>query len=561
MLGVTTALEKVLLSGRALSACDARAIGLLDEVVAHRDDLLRRAKSWIARNPDAVQPWDVKGFAIPGGTPAQGALAAQLPFLGANLRKTTAGAPAPAERAILAVAVEGSQVDLDTACRLESRHFVQIAVAPIAKNKMRLNFVDIQEIKGGASRPQDQPAFRCERLGVIGAGMMGAGIAYVAAQAGIDVVLVDTDLANAERGKDYAAKQEGKRVAAGRTSVEAADAVVGRIRPSSDLADLSHVDFLVEAVFENADLKAGIFAQAEKVVPPTAVLGSNTSTLPISALAGAVGRPADFIGVHFFSPVDKMPLVEIIKGAETSPATLAKAFDLVRQIGKTPIVVNDGRGFFTSRVIIARLNEAVAMLGDGVPAASIEQASLQAGYPAGALQLLDELTLTLPRQVREEGKAAAAAAGEAWVEHPSHPVFDLLIDQHQRAGRTSGGGFYDYDASGRRTTLWPGLREHFGSDQPVPALVDLRDRLLFAEALEAWAAHCSGVIEASADANVGSLLGIGFPAWTGGVLRFITEHPGGTAAFVARSRALAASYGERFDPPASLVTYAEGISA
>lgn len=560
MLGVTEALDKVLMSGRALDASSALGLGLIDELVQEPAELVDRAKAWIAANPEATQPWDRKGFTIPGGTPSRGPLAAQLPFLGASLRKKTAGAPAPAERAILAAAVEASQVDIETAARIESRYFVQIASGRIAKNKINLNFVDIQRIKGGASRPAGQPAFRSERLGVVGAGMMGAGIAYVAAKAGIEVVLVDTDLEKAERGKSYAAKVEGKKVAAGRRSQAEADALLARITASGDIADLAGVDFVIEAVFENAQLKADIFRRVEAVVGPDAVLGSNTSTLPISSLAGSVGRREDFVGVHFFSPVDRMPLVEIIKGVSTSDATLAKAFDLVRQLGQTPIVVNDGRGFFTSRVIIARLNEAVAMLGDGVPASSIEQAALQAGYPAGPLQLLDELTLTLPRAIREEARAAADAAGVTWNAHPGHAVFDRLIDDFGRAGRVAGGGFYDYDESGRRTGFWPGLRENFQHDGELPSLRDLSDRLLFAEALEAWAAHTGGIIPAHADANVGSLLGIGFPAWTGGVLRFITNYEGGPSGFAARAAELAAAYGDRFLPPADLMEAADSVA-
>ena len=271
------------------------------------------------------------------------------------------------------------------------------------------------------------------------------------------------------------------------------------------------------------------------------MLGSNTSTLPITALARAVARPADFVGVHFFSPVDRMPLIELIKGEQTSPATLAKAFDLARQLGKTPIVVNDSRGFFTSRVIIARLSEAVAMVGEGIAPASIEQAALQSGYPAGPLQLLDELTLTLPRAVRDEARAAAEATGQPWTPHPADAVFDRLIDEFGRTGRAGGAGFYDYDDSGRRAGLWPGLREHFAAPagRPLagqPAFGDLKERLLFAEALEAWRAHDSGVIDSAADANVGSLLGIGFPAWTGGVLRYIEQYDGGPAGLRAPRR-------------------------
>lgn len=562
LLGVRKALDSVLMSGRRFRPRDALELGLVDELVGSVDDLLPRAKQWIVDNPDAVQPWDRKSFTIPGGTSSGGALAAELPFLSSTLRARTSGAPAPAERAILAAAVEGAQVDIETAGLIETRYFIEIALAQIAKNRINLTFFDLQTIKGGASRPSAPPPYRVEKLGVVGAGMMGAGIAYAAAKVGIDVVLVDTTSAAAQRGRSYAEKVEAKAVARGTRTQAEADAVVARITATDQVDRLAGVDFVVEAVFENAALKARVFTDIDAAVGPQAVLGSNTSTLPITSLAAAVERPEDFVGVHFFSPVDRMQLVEIIRGGSTSDATLAKAFDLVRQLGKTPIVVNDSRGFFTSRVIIARLNEAAAMVGEGLPAASIEQAALQTGYPAGALQILDELTLTLPRDVREEARAAADAAGEDWTPHPGHAAFDRLIEEG-RVGRAGGGGFYDYDEQGRRAGFWPGLVEQFPAAAEVPPLRDISERLLFAEVLEAWVAHVEGVIESEPDANVGSLLGIGFPAWTGGVLRFLDQYDGGKAGFVARAEQLARRYGSRFTPPSTLVEAAAqvGLSA
>ena len=560
-LGVTDALERVLLSGKRYGPADALELGLVDEVAASIEELLPRAKRWIADHPDAAQPWDRPGFAIPGGTPSRGPLAAQLPYLAANLRRRTAGGPAPAERAILAAAVEGAAVDFDTASVIETRYFIGLVTGQIAKNRINATFFDTQHIKSGGSRPAGQPPFTSAKLGVVGAGMMGAGIAYVAARAGIDVVLTDVTLAAAEKGKGYSARIVAKSVAAGRSAQVEADALLARIHLTENLADLAGVDFVVEAVFESAELKTAVFGQIEQAVGAEAVLGSNTSTLPITALARAVTRRADFVGVHFFSPVDRMPLIELIKGEQTSPATLAKAFDLARQLGKTPIVVNDSRGFFTSRVIIARLSEAVAMVGEGVAPASIEQAALQSGYPAGPLQLLDELTLTLPRAVRNEARTAAEAAARPWTPHPSDAVFDRLIDDYGRTGRVGGAGFYDYDASGRRAGLWPGLRQHFPASVAQPPFADLKERLLFAEALEAWRAHASGVIDSASDANVGSLLGIGFPTWTGGVLRYIDQYDGGPAGFARRAGELAARYGERFAPPSSLTARPGGRAA
>ena len=552
-LGVTAGLEKVLLSGKPFTPAEALQLGLVDELVPSIDQLVPRAKHWIAANPEPLQPWDRPGFAIPGGTPARGPLAAQLPHLAADLRSRTAGAPSPAARAILAAAVEGAQVDLEAASLIETRYFVQLVVGQVAKNRIKANFFDLRLVKSGGSRPSGEPTFRPATLAVVGAGMMGSGIAYVAARSGMDVILKDVSLQAASKGKSYAERLEAKAVARGKTSRQDSDALLGRIRPTADAADLAGVDVVIEAVFENAGLKARVFAEIEQAVGTGAVLGSNTSTLPISALARSVGRPEDFVGVHFFSPVDRMPLVEIIKGEQTSPATLAKAFDLVRRLGKTPIVVNDSRGFFTSRVIIARLNEAVTALGEGVDPSSIEQAALQAGYPAGPLQLLDELTLTLPRAVRGEARAAEEAAGRTWTPRRCDAVFDRLIDDLGRTGRASGAGFYDYDESGVRLGLWPGLREYFGPSRDDVPFADLQERLLFAEALEALHAYDSGVIESAAEANVGSLLGLGFPSWTGGVMRYVDQYEGGAVGFAERARELAARYGERFAPPAWLL--------
>jgi 3-hydroxyacyl-CoA dehydrogenase/enoyl-CoA hydratase/3-hydroxybutyryl-CoA epimerase len=552
-LGVAAGLEKVLLSAKRFRPAEALGLGLVDEVVPTIEKLVPLAKLWITANPDPLQPWDRPGFTIPGGTPARRPLAAQLPYLSADLRRRTAGAPSPAARAIVAAAVEGAQVDLDAASLIETRYLVQLVVGQIAKKRIKAKFFDLQHIASGASRPSGEPTFRSARLAVVGAGMMGAGIAYVAARAGIDVVLKDVSTETAAKGKSYAQRLEAKALERGRTTQQDSDALLARIRPTGDVADLADVDFVVEAVFENAELKAKVFAELEQVVGTEAVLGSNTSTLPISALARSVGRPGDFAGVHFFSPVDRMPLVEIIRGDQTSPATLAKAFDLVRQLGKTPIVVNDSRGFFTSRVIIARLNEAVTLLGEGVDPSSIEQAALQVGYPAGPLQLLDELTLTLPRAVREEARAATEAAGGAWTPRGCDAVFDRLIDDFGRTGRAGGAGFYDYDESGRRAGLWPGLREYFCAADPDVTFADVQERLLFAEALEALHAYGSGVIESVEDANVGSLLGIGFPTWTGGVLQYIDQYDGGAVGFAERAGELAARYGERFAPPESLL--------
>jgi 3-hydroxyacyl-CoA dehydrogenase/enoyl-CoA hydratase/3-hydroxybutyryl-CoA epimerase len=559
LLGITDALLNVLLQGPRHSPRRALELGLVHEVVDTPEDLLARAKAWIAEHPDAVQPWDVKGFRIPGGTPATPAFAANLPAFPANLRKQLRGAPLPAPRNILAAAVEGAQVDFDTASFIETRYVVELIVGQISKNMIKSTFFDMQEVNGGASRPGGYDRYAADTVAVLGAGMMGAGIAYVCARAGINVLLSDVSTEAAAKGKAHSENLVSKAVSRGGMTREAADELLARITPTAAPGDLAGAGLVIEAVFENTELKQQVFADIIDIVAPDALLASNTSTLPITGLAQGLSRPEDFIGLHFFSPVDKMPLLEIIVGEKTSDATLAKAFDFARQIRKVPIVVNDSRGFFTSRVISAFLNEAVAMVGEGVHPQSIEQAATQAGYPVGPLALMDELTLTLPRKIRTETRQAVEAAGGTWEPHPAEAVTDRMIDDFDRTGRKDGAGFYDY-ADGGRAGLWPGLREHFGTGAD-PAAADLRDlgeRMLFAEALETVKCFDEGVLRSVAEANIGSTLGIGFPPWTGGCAQYIEQYQGGVAGFVARAEQLATGYGERFTPPASLVERARG---
>ncbi|NUS16707.1 MAG: 3-hydroxyacyl-CoA dehydrogenase [Streptomyces sp.] len=556
LLGIADALLKVLLQGTQYSAPRALAAGLVHEVAADRDAMLAAARAYIDATPQARQPWDEPGYKIPGGTPKSPAFAANLPAFPANLRKQLAGAPYPAPRNILAAAVEGSQVDFDTAQLIEARYFTELACGPISKNMIQAFFFDMQAVNSGAGRPAGVPARQVTRVAVLGAGMMGGGIAYSCARAGIDVVLKDVTLEAAERGKAYSARLLDKALARGRTTPEKRDALLARITPTAEPADLAGCDAVIEAVFEDAALKHKVFQEVQHVVAPDALLCSNTSTLPITELAEGVERRADFIGLHFFSPVDKMPLVEIIKGGATGDEALARAFDLVRQIRKTPIVVNDSRGFFTSRVISQFINEGVAMIAEGVPAASVEQAAAQAGYPAKVLSLLDELTLTLFVRISSETRAAVEAAGGTWRAHPGEAVIDRMVEEFGRTGRSGGAGFYDY-ADGRRAGLWPGLAEHFEKPGVRIPFEDLKERMLFSEALDSVRLLEEGVLTSVADANVGSVLGIGFPAWTGGVLQYVNGYPGGVAGFTARARELAAAYGERFTPPALLVATAE----
>ncbi|MFI2346180.1 3-hydroxyacyl-CoA dehydrogenase NAD-binding domain-containing protein [Streptomyces sp. NPDC019443] len=557
LMGIADALLKVLLQGTQYSPQRARENGLIHEVAATTDEMLAKARAFIDANPESQQPWDVKGYKIPGGTPSSPRFAANLPAFPANLKKQTAGAPYPAPRNILATAVEGSQVDFETAQTIEARYFTELVTGRIAKNMIQAFFFDLQAVNSGANRPGGIEPRPVRKVAVLGAGMMGAGIAYSCARAGIEVVLKDVSLDAAEKGKGYSEQLLAKALSRGRTTEAKRDALLARITPTAEPADLAGCDAVIEAVFEDTALKHKVFQEIQDVIEPDALLCSNTSTLPITVLAEGVSRPVDFIGLHFFSPVDKMPLVEIIKGERTGEEALARAFDLVRQINKTPIVVNDSRGFFTSRVIGQFINEGVAMVGEGADPASVEQAAAQAGYPAKVLSLMDELTLTLPRKIRNETKRAVEEAGGTWSGHPADAVIDRMVDEFGRTGRSGGAGFYEYGEDGKRTGLWPGLREHFTRSEVDVPFEDMKERMLFSEALDSVRCLEENVLTSVADANIGSIMGIGFPAWTGGVLQYINGYEGGLTGFVSRARELAERYGDRFDPPALLVEKAE----
>jgi len=551
LLGIAAGFMNVLAQGQRHKPAKALEVGILDEVASSPEEMLAKAKAWIAANPEAAQPWDKPGYKIPGGAPSNPKLAAILPAFPANLRKQLKGAPMPAPRNILSAAVEGAQVDIDTALRIEGRYFTELATGQVAKNMTKAFFFDLQAINNGKSRPDGYDKWQPTKVAVLGAGMMGAGIAYVCALAGWQVVLKDVSLEAAEKGKGYSESLVAKAVKRGRTSQTQGEALLERITPTADYNDLAGADVIIEAVFESVKLKQEVFREAMKVVEPDALLCSNTSTLPITELAaGLPERLGDFVGLHFFSPVDKMPLVEIIRGERTSDAALAKAFDLTLGIKKTPIVVNDSRGFFTSRVIGTFINEGIAMVAEGIDPQTIEQASSQAGYPAPVLQLMDELTLTLPQKIRKESRAAVEAAGGTWVEHPSEAVVDKLVELG-RTGRSGGAGFYDY-VDGQRAGLWQGLRTELGANRHDVDLHELSERMLFVESLETWKCVDEGVLTSIPDANIGSIFGIGFPPWTGGVLQYIDGYAGGKAGFVARADELAKKYGERFAVPDSL---------
>jgi len=563
MFGLADALMKVLLQGPQFAPAKAQALGLVDEVVAP-DDLLATAVKWVQDNADdeeaATQPWDRKGYKMPGGKPSTPSLAAILPSFPSNLKKQLKGADFKAQKNIMSAAVEGAQVDFDTASRIESRYLVELIVGQQFKNMTQAFFFDLSAINAGKSRPEGVAPTKAEKVGVIGAGMMGAGIAYVTAQAGMQVVLKDVSLEAAEKGKQYSEKLLDKALERGRITAEKKDEVLGRILPTADYSDLEGVDFVIEAVFENVQLKHDVFGELEKVVKPDALLGSNTSTLPITGLAEGVTRPEDFIGIHFFSPVDKMPLVEIIAGEKTSDEAIARVFDYTLAIKKTPIVVGDSRGFFTSRVIGTFVNEGIGMLAEGISPVAVERATTAAGFPAPVLQLTDELNMELMLKIRNESKAAAEADGGTWTALPSEGVIDTMLAEG-RAGRLKGAGFYDYE-DGKRTGLWSGLAEKFPVAAEQPDFEDLKERLTFIMSIESVKCLDEGVLRTIPDANIGSIFGIGFPANQGGVIQYINGYQAadgsiGVQAFVDRANELAAKYGDRFNPPASLVEKAK----
>ncbi len=556
LMGVMGGLMNVLTQGQQMPVAKAAELGLIHEVTADADAALEAGRAWIKVNPEAQQPYDVKGYRVPGGTPAQASFLAMAPAVGGNIKKQLKGADYHAPKAIAAVAVESLQVPIERAFEIETRYFVDLVCnSPQSKNMTQAFFFDLQAINKGESRPDGFEQRFGTKVAVLGAGMMGAGIAYQCAKVGMEVILKDVSLEGAQKGKAYSEALVEKGVSRGKVTQEKGQALLDRITPTDDYADCAGADVVIEAVFESVELKHKVFAEIEKVVAPDALLCSNTSTLPITILAEGVSDPSRFVGLHYFSPVDKMPLIEIIAGEKTSDETLARAFDQVTQQRKTPIIVNDSPGFFTSRVIGTFINEAIAMVGEGISPVLVERAGEAAGYPAAPLQLMDELTLTLPLKIEGEAIKAAAAAGEEFDRHPGMLVVEKMAKELGREGKFAGKGFYEY-ADGKRAGLWKGLAENFGGDRTIP-LQDAIERMMFAEALETVKCFDEGVLRTFQDANIGSIFGIGFPAWTGGVAQYIDQYEGGTTGFVARCKELADAYGDRFVPPASLVQKAE----
>ncbi|MFK7829510.1 MAG: 3-hydroxyacyl-CoA dehydrogenase NAD-binding domain-containing protein [Congregibacter sp.] len=547
LLGLEQALP-FLLEGKRVDPVQALDAGMIHALVTDKDQLVPQAKAWILANktdPEAaVQPWDRKGYRIPGGGIESPKIQQTVTGGTAMLMQKTRGL-LPAPEKIMDVAVQALKLDLETALVIESRSLAALALTPQAKNMISTFFFGLNKVNGGASRPKDVPAQKTEKVGILGAGMMGQGIAYVSAMAGIQVVLKDMSLEAAEQGKAYSEKLLNKRVERGRMDAEKRDSVLTLITPTASDADLAGCDLIIEAVFENMQLKHEITRQLEGQLAEGGTWGSNTSTLPITQLAEASSHPENYIGIHFFSPVDKMPLVEIIVGEKTSNQALAKAFDYTQQIKKTPIVVNDSLGFFTSRTFGTYVDEGVRMLSEGVHPVLIDNMGKAVGMPVGALAVFDEVSLELSRKAQETWKDMGVL--DKWGDGSvARAVVDTMVGEHGRGGRHHGGGFYEYQADGSKA-IWPPLFDlYYRSDVCLPER-DLKDRLLFRQVIEALKCLETGVLRSEEDGNIGSIMGIGAPVWTGGLLQFVQTY--GYARFVARCQELAAAYGERFDPP------------
>ena len=540
--------QPFLVEGKLFGPAQALEMGLVHSLVAPGPDaaatMRAQALAWISANPGAHHPWDGKDYKVPGGLPSNPKIANMLPVAPAMLKKQTRGLY-PAPEAILACMVEGLQVDVDTAFRIESRYLAKLMTGINAHAMINTFFFNMNAIKSGRSRPADVPRFTPKKIGILGAGLMGAGIAYVQARKGIATVLKDVSQEKALQGKAYSSKLGQAMVDKGRTTLPAMAHMVDLIHATGDVADLQDCDLIIEAVFENRELKARVTQEAEPMLREGGFFASNTSTLPISGLAQASAAPGKFVGIHFFSPVDKMQLVEIIRGAQTDAATIAHAFDYVQAIGKVPIVVNDSRGFFTSRVFGTFVMEGAAMLGEGIPAAAIENAGMQCGMPVGPLAVLDETALSLSVHVMEQTMADFAAEGKTYVPRPGEALVAEMVKQHARPGRAGGGGFYEYPAeTGAKKFIWPGLKALYEKPAVAWDIQTLKDRLLYRQAVETARCLHEGVLTSVHDANIGSIMGIGFPAWTGGAMQFI--YGMGLPAFAARCASLAAAHGDGF---------------
>ncbi|MGE0044212.1 MAG: 3-hydroxyacyl-CoA dehydrogenase NAD-binding domain-containing protein [Hyphomonadaceae bacterium] len=545
LIGVQPA-AMMILQGESKNPQEAKALGFINEVVP-AGQTVEAAKKWVKANPKATAPWDQKGFKVPGGGPYSPG--GSFPFVGGNalIAKQTYG-NYPAQKHILSCLYEGLQVPIDAGLRIESRYFVKTSQTPQAKGMIRTLFLSMQELSKGANRPQGYPPTEVKKVAVIGAGLMGAGIAYVQAKAGVETILIDVSQEAADKGKAYSQKLVDKDLSRGKTTKEKGDALLALIKPTTDYNEIKGADLVIEAVFENPALKAEITKKAEAVLGENAVFGSNTSTLPITGLAEASSRPANFIGIHFFSPVERMGLVEIIMGKQTSEATLAKAVDYVLKIKKTPIVVNDSRGFYTSRCFGTYTTEGIEMLSEGIAPAIIENVGRMAGMPMGALEVSDSVGLDTALKI---GKQMAEAMGTDYKGDSRGRLMAWIVEDKGRVGRKAGKGFYDYDENNRPKGIWPGLAEQLDikvKECPPELKKELTKRFLFRQCIEVARCFEEGVITDPRDADVGSILAWGFAPYTGGCVSYMDLFWGGIDGFVKEADALAQKYGERFKP-------------
>ncbi len=549
MIGLEAALP-LLLQGTHLSPEKATKLGIVDQLVDAGEEV-DAAKQWILDGGEAVQPWDKKGFKVPGGAGLMNPKAIQTQMFGVALLQKTTNHNYPAPIAIMSAVYEGSVLPIDTALQIESKYFAELLTNVVTRNMIRALFVNKGAADKLARRPHGIEKSRVTKLGVLGAGMMGAGIAFVSARAGMQVVLLDRSKDDAEKGKDYSRQLLQKRVDRGRMTADAAADLLELIQTTDDYADLEGCEYIIEAVFEERGIKADVTSKTEAVISRNTIFGSNTSTLPITGLAEASRRPESFIGIHFFSPVDKMPLVEVIVGEKTSDEAIARTLDYIQQLRKTPIVVNDSRGFYTSRVFGTFTREGIAMLAEGVNPALIENVAKHAGMPVGPLAVTDEVTLELAYKIGEQAKADL---GDDYVETPADTVMEKMVVDLDRRGKRFGAGFYEYPDGGSKR-LWHGLAEHFPTADEQPSPEDVKTRLLYVQAIDTARCLEEGVLTHPADADVGSIFGWGFPAYTGGTLSYIETV--GLREFVAEADRLAKTHGARFEVPKGLRAMAE----
>ena len=541
-----------LMEGKQVNPIAAMEAGIIDELATDQKDMFEKAQDWILSNPGSAQPWDKKGYKMPGGTPQHPQIAQMLAIAPAMLKKKTMG-NYPAPEAIMTAATEGALVDFETASRIESRYFVKLVTGKVAKNMINAFWFQLNEINSGASRPKNVKPTETKKLGVLGSGLMGHGITYVSALAGLEVVMTDSSQEYAENGLSRIKTILNEGIKHGRTTKEKVDEILNRITATADYKKLADCDLIIEAVFEDRELKGKVTGMAENIMDSNGVFASNTSTLPITGLAERSIRPDSFIGIHFFSPVHKMKLVEIIIGGKTSAETIAKAFDYGLKIRKIPIVVNDSRGFYTSRVFSKYTNEGLALLAEGNHPQAIESAGKKAGMPVGPLAVTDEVNLGLVARIRNQTRKDMAEEGKELPPVPADAVIDLMTEQVNRLGRANGGGFYEYPENGKKY-LWPDLQKHFPPAKSPLTQDEMIERMLFAQVIETIRCYEENVVTSVADANIGSIFGWGFAPFKGGTLQFINDY--GIQEFEKRAQELVKKYGARFAPPKLLVEMA-----